>query len=1329
MVKTGKTKVLFALAVAVMIAAGVFAAGLFTPSAAITPEVPLYYTDYATYQDEQTAAEELLEQIGEEGAVLLKNNGALPFDSDVRYISMFGAASVDPCYGGGGSGAANFSSYQTKVTPQMALEDAGFKVNPRLVNFYENEYLPTHPKTATDNSEIKYAYQEPSAEDLEAVEDSYSLYGDAALIFKYGSGSEGTDKLRDEYDDGVEYTDEENAMDGITSPTDTHNLEFTPREIELVNYVADHFDTVILVLNTGNAYEMSWMQDNDDIDGILWVGNPGTSGFASLGKLLNGTVSPSGHLADIYPADFTQDPSWYNYGDNVGTTGVYQAYDKDGELVSGIPAGRVNADQGVPMVEYEEGIYYGYRWYETASVDGRFDEIAGSDVTLSEYMPETDVYGNETDDVYYNRYNGVVYPFGFGLSYADFSWTIDSYTVDSTSYEKTDEGSIAADSTVTINVTVTNDSDTYAGKDVVQVYYNPPYTSGEIEKAPVNLIQFGKTKTLKPGESQKLSLSFDVKDMASFDYDNRAESESGFCGYKLEAGDYAVSLNLDSHNVKDDCTITLNVGSDIEYDGSDEAHNWNAGYGETAEAIFSQDDIFNSKGLESATSTPIFNEVTRGEGFLLPEAPTIETSKVSDEVLGYIADYNTFTPLEDKTTEASELWYKEADDIPEGWMQGAGVADENGQYAILAPDMAGIDPTSTDTVESDNDAINGLTGAEAWEKFMNQLTFAELKAQMSCQAKATATIAMKAVSSADGPAQLKGTPVGTYWCCETLIGTTWNTELAYKQGVMVGNEGLFQNKLGWWGPGMNIHRSPFSGRNFEYYSQDGVHSGYMAAAVVGGATSKGLITYAKHFAVNDQESFREANDGVATWVSEQAMREIYFKPFELAVKLGGCNGLMTSYNRIGAVSADVNYRLMQTLCRGEWGFKGNFVGDANAINARYYDGGTTKHDNLAIRTGCVTLGGAQQLAGTWDATLRGGKGGIVFDPEDYMVDPNGTSHVPEGAEPVEDYSGYYAMRTIAQNFLYININTFALRNGIDTSVFATSDSAVSLDDAYAGVSYGSDVSVSLEEANASYLKYEVTSGSLPDGLTMSEDGTISGTPTEKGSSTFTVTMTADYFETATQSYTIDVVSPFTVTGSLDNVALGDSDFEAQIAFNNASDYVNVTYSIVSGSLPAGVSMATDGLIYGAPTEAGEFTFTVRMTGQISGNRPTSVTFTETYTMTVSGGEAADPIAIGENGNWYINGVDTGVKAAGDTPTVSIGEDGYWYINGEKTDTLAQGPQGAQGEKGETGAQGPQGEPGEGGCGGNIAGTVVITALALAGLAAVYFVFRRKSGNK
>lgn len=1158
-----------------------------------------YYPDYATFAAEQVAGQELNTEIVQEGAVLLKNqDNALPLSSSERDVTLFGAASVSPCYGGGGSGSAAVSSYQTQITPQMGMERAGFRVNQRVLNFYANEYLPNQVLD-TSNSEIHYAYSEPSAADLAVCEESYALYGDAAVVMIYGVGSEGTDRLRNQYNDGTKYDPAHDEKDGHTSPGHAHALELTDSEIDLINYVTERFDKVIVVLNTSNVIECGWLEDNDKVDGILWIGNPGVSGFEAMGGILSGQVNPSGRTADVYPADLTKDPTWYNFGDNSQQAdgAVYQAHDANGNKLAGLVAGRASSDEGIPFVEYEENVYYGYFWYETLAADNGFAPVS------------------DGSDPYYNRTNGVVYPFGYGLSYTTFRQEIVNTAA---------TGTLDADSVVTVQVRVHN-TGSVAGKEVVQLYNTAPYYNGSIEKPAVKLVAFGKTGLLQPGESEIVTLTVEAKELASFDWNDK--NGNGFAGYELEAGTYTLSVRTDSHTVIANGTITRTVagtGDDrhtgILYDGSTDALSYNGAGLANAEAIFSQDDIYYSASPVSANGNTIVDYVTRDAGLgglKQPAAPAVDTAKYAQETIDNIEKFNVFTPDMDlnSTDEDYSVW--QVDAIPEGWTQGTGTADANGRYAITLKDLLGVEITD-----------------QKWEDFMNQLTLDEMISFMSCNPGASETIGLPRIVSQDGPAQLKGgSSAGTFWCCETMIATAWNTDLAYQQGIMVANEGMLKGVDGWYGNAMNIHRSAFGGRNFEYYSQDPIHNAYIAAAVTRGATDKGLVTYIKHFAVNDLETCRESNDGIVVWCTEQAMREIYFKPFEYAIKYGNSNGVMTSYNRIGAVSADANYRLMNTLAREEWGFTGNFVSDANAVNARASreaDGtyASQKYQDLVIRAGCVSLSGVRttDLNGiSWDASKRDGKGSVVY-----------------GDSQVEVINEYYAIRTIAQRFLYTELNdSFCFHNGIDTGAFTGSEIQK-----YTNQNVNESIAVSAAALNASCVSYAVTDGSLPAGLRLTADGTITGAAAEEGSFRFTVAATADYWIASEQQFTLNISSPFSIgDNALDSLKVG-SEVDTQVDFALTGEYDTVEFS--AEGLPEGLSLAADGTLYGTPAAEGEYSFTILVNAtKGEGRQQQRGTFTKTYAVSVAGEPAlaaAVPAPAADGGSSVSYGPVVGVSA-------------------------------------------------------------------------------------
>ena len=1203
-----------------------------------------YQADFATYEEEQAAAAELNIEIAGEGAVLLKNNGVLPF-FDVRNVTLLGYGSYNIVTGGGGSGSG--SGVANTLVESMTA--AGYILNGAAASAYEN------------------AGSELSAAQLDKLESSYGVFGDAAVITISRTGSEGGDLER-------------SNVEGHADATE-HYLELNDAEKLLLDHAKANFDKVVVLINSSNAMELGPLAVDDGIDAVLWIGHTGNSGIMAVGKMLSGEVNPSGRLIDEYAADFKLDPTWYNFGDNSQTGGDNYIKDSNGNYYYQTFSGTTTNSDRYAALDYSEGIYVGYKYYETVYAD----LIDGNDTTAADawydaWKADCSINGGTEG-------TGVVYPFGYGLSYTSFDWQIDSATADN-----------AADGTVDFTVTVTNVGDV-AGKDVVQLYYTAPYTQGGIEKAAVNLGTFVKTDLLRPGQSQTIDISIDVRDMASFDYNDA--NNNGFTGYEVEAGSYSVSLRPNVHERKtnEDGTVL----ADLTFRLSGFTYATDETTGNEITAVFSQDNEFNTTwGMDEEIM------MTREGGLKIPTRSAQHV--YTQEEYERIDAYNTYSP-EDDATSGIQDWVVTDEQIPSTWTQAASETDTaNGRNAdgtteIQLIEMAGVEYTRYYAPE---DYAATTEGDKAWEEFMNQLTYAEMVSLVSQGNDNNTTTGglygLPTIYNNDGPAQLKNRESlngigddGTFWCSEALIASTWNTELAYQQGVMVGNESLFIHVTGWWGPGFDTRRSPFGGRNFEYYSSDGVHGGMIGAAVIRGASSKGCITYMKHFALNDQETDRNTNRGVATWATEQAIREIYLKPFEMAVKEGNTMGMMTGFNRIGAISCAGNYALLNDITRGEWGFKGIYVTDL------YLD--CRVPGNVCVRAGNDTplwVGFANygNISGEWDASARDGKGNVSYTTE------AGTSAISS--------TQYWAVRTAAQRILYTLVNSNGMRNGYDLDSFTGDDTLT----VAAGVQLNESLSAQL---GADYENYTLVGGSLPDGINLSKDGTLSGKSQVSGVYNFEVEVRCDNWIAQTAAFTLTVTSSIQTEGSF-AVGAGeeveivfDSDtFRVGGASSNNGTYTDISYALAEGALPAGL-VFDDGVIYGTPTETGTFTFTVRLDGAYTytgawGNQATGTdSVYETYTLTI-GGEDGKTIA-----DAYINA---------DGELVLEYTDGTSQTLGDVT--------GADGQDGQDGADGADGANGADGASVSVGGiygwSIALTVVCAALVVAVIVLFVRKRSN-
>lgn len=803
----------------------------------------VYPTQKATNKAEAFAnAQEVNLKLAEEGFVLLKNeNAALPMNKGAR-ISVFSKNSVNLSYGGSGSGGFDTSNNKNLYE---SLNDAGFVTNPTLKRFYESSQSgPVRTANSSDldngdNQKIATA-ETPQSKYTDAVKNSYADYSDAALVVITRIGGEGFDLPRYQGD-----------SEGAVSP-DSHYLELDQNEIDLLTAVTDGtFKRVVVVFNTPSSFEATFLKDSayaafaDKIDAAVWIGFTGSNGITALGEILNGDVNPSGRLVDTWAADFTKNPSFVNFGTGClpDTTDKY-----DGGMYY--------------SVDYEEGIYVGYRYYETRG------ETDGED--------------------WYNA--NVVYPFGYGLSYTTFDWTVGDASA----------SEIELGTTITVPVTVKN-TGSVAGKEVVQLYASAPYTLGGIEKAHKVLVGFAKTKLLQPGESETVTVSFDPYSAASYDY--RDANSNGFSGYELGAGEYTLYVSRNAH--ESEKAIALNLAADVQI------------------------------GTDPTTDSEVVNRYTDSEDFLdsdwqldamlsradwegtWPTPQTAQQHAGTDRLYEEIRSEEHNNPTDFDSEEYP--WFGEEPTL------------------ILRDLLPSAEAEGYEPVVSYDD--------ERWEELMMGCDEEEMIALINNGAYHTLameSVGLPATIHGDGPSgftcfmskeQVNGT---CQYVSEPVMASTWNINLMNELGEAIGEEGTIGDKAtgqpysSIYAPGVNIHRSPFGGRCSEYFSEDPFISGMMGAAEVQGIQSRGVLPTVKHFVANEQETHRSIG-GDLSWLSEQALREIYLKPFEYTVKLGETRGIMTSFNRIGTRWTGGDYRLLTEILRNEWGFNGLVICDFNTI--------------------------------------------------------------------------------------------------------------------------------------------------------------------------------------------------------------------------------------------------------------------------------------------------------------------------------------------------------------------------------------------------------------
>ena len=765
-------------------------------------------------------AKTLGEEISSEGIVLLKNDSALPLEKGSK-INLFGWSSTNPLYGGTGSGGLN-DSFPT-VSLIEGVKNAGFEVNDELVKFY-TDFRQTRPTVGMWGQD--WTIPEPAIEQYKEANifENARKYSDKAIVVIARSGGEGADlprsldpSVEDTFVDGgtfgskgIRYSDQQDDLDA-----DKSYLELSNREIAMLNEVNRNFRNIIVIINASNPMELGFVNEYENISGVIWCPGAGQTGFNALGKILDGEINPSGKTSDIFVYDLKSTPSYNNFGNfNYTNMDEFSVEDR-GESYK--PS----------FVNYAEGIYVGYRFYETAAKEGAI-----------------------------NYAGHVLYPFGYGLSYTVFTKEMGEI--------------VANDGKISIDVLVTN-TGYVAGKEVVQLYYNPPYRNGGIEKASTNLVGFGKTKLLQPGESETIKITFAVEDMASFD-------EKIKKAYVLEAGVYEISLQEDSHNILD--TRTFPITDDIVYGDTNKRNSDNSVATNRLDdmrgdfTVLSRKDQF--ANLSEALKAP--------ENFTLAE----------DKKAAFLNNSNY----------DGKNFNIESDEMP----------TTNANNNIKLADLRGLDYDD-----------------EAWDSLLDKMSFddmSKLVALGGYQTTALGRIGKVQTVDCDGPSSINNnfTKKGSIGFPATImLANTFNTEPAHAFGDSIGKMADEMEVSGWYAPAMNTHRSAFAGRNFEYYSEDPLLAGKIASEAVKGAKEHGVYAYIKHFALNDQETNR--NYQLMTWADEQTVREIYLRPFEICVKEGNAEAVMSAFNHYGITPASASNEVLNQILRDEWGFRGMVLTD------------------------------------------------------------------------------------------------------------------------------------------------------------------------------------------------------------------------------------------------------------------------------------------------------------------------------------------------------------------------------------------------------------------
>lgn len=810
----------------------------------------------------------LADQIQAEGTVLLKNDQAiLPLKQDQKKVNVFGWSGTEWLSGGSGSGTVR----EQKTDLLQALKEYGISYNTELTDMYKDFHGKRPYETLHALNSESYRLYEPSLNDKDYYSDKLlenaKEYSDTAFFVIGRLVGESSDSPRKQYK-VMKKADEEKNVKVVEDPQRSY-LELSTEEEELLAYLGKNYKNVIVIVNSGTAMSLGKLETIPGVDAAVLVGNTGTDAATAIPKMLYGEISPSGKTTDTYAYDLKTNASYANSGaDGVGKyTDAKGLYPNDGKTINSNTGRKDTLYDQISYLDYAEGIYVGYRWYETADAEG---------------------FWNQIDNQYGKGYEGIVqYPFGYGMSYTTFDWNVLDISTDQ-------QEKISPDGKITAKVKVTN-TGKFPGKEVVQMYYTPPYIKGEIEKSAVNLAAFVKTKELAPGESQVVELSYDIRDMAS--YDDKDKNKNQFKGYELDPGNYVVKIMKNSHEIANgkNAEKTFTLTESIQYPKDETS-------GKEIKNLFTDGKSTDGVDLDGEDSNANITYLTRADFPRTFPKENVKERPMTDNIKGK----NLYTKKE------AENWNKEkADKVTFGKKNGLKVYDKD-QVTELGLQLG-----------KDYDD-------HKWDDVLNQMTKEEMENLVLhgyVHTEAVPSIGKPTRVDLDGPSQVNSYnfgAAGTGFSNGTVIAQTWNKDLLNEMGMQVSKEANAIGVSGWYAPGVNIHRSPMGGRNYEYYSEDALLSGSLASEVIKGAKNGGTYTYLKHLALYEQDTNR---DSMHTWVSEQALREIYLKPFKYAIDHGGATGMMSAYNRIGAVWAGGSQALLQDLIRDEWGFKGTVITD------------------------------------------------------------------------------------------------------------------------------------------------------------------------------------------------------------------------------------------------------------------------------------------------------------------------------------------------------------------------------------------------------------------
>ena len=870
-----------------------------------------------------TAARNLAKDIQRESVTMLQNaDGTLPLKSDK--VNVFGWASTNPVYGGTGSGSMSADNPTTSLLD--GISSAGLKTNKELSDFY-TKYRADRPKVEMFAQD--WTLPEPTADKYTSkLMDDAKQFSDTAVVVIGRVGGEGADLPKDMKAKDITYHDNDKANPDFKQGQSF--LELSKPESDMIAKVTSSFDKVVLVYNGANTFNLNFVGQYPQIKSVLWCPPPGQAGFTALGEVLKGKVNPSGKTSDTFVRDLTKTPTYNNFG-----SFTYTNMDDHKATFTGFTG---KPETSTPtFVDYNEGIYVGYRFWETAAKEGliNYDQM-------------------------------VQYPFGYGLSYTTFSQKM---------------GPIHhADGKISFDVTVTN-TGAKAGRDTVQTYFEPPYTNGGIEKASANLVSFKKTNILDPGKSQTIPVSFKDEDMASYDADHAK-------AYVLDQGDYGISIRSDSHRpIQSD---TVNIAQTITYDKNNPR---------------SVDKVAATNRFDDAKGTVTYLSRANHFANYQDAVAAPKSTELPEEAKAHFYNNSNYDP---------KKFDNDSDKMP---TTGA----KNNVRLYQLRDKKYDDPM--------------------WDKLLDQLNVKDMDSLIAMSGYGTQAvkgIGKIELTDADGPAALNNnfTKVGSLgFPSSTSLACTWNPGLATRYGEMIGTMAHDMDVSGWYAPAFNIHRSAFSGRNFEYFSEDPQINAVMGSNEVAAARSKGVYSFMKHFAMNDQETNR--TNMLATWANEQTIREIYLKPFQAAVVKGGAQAAMSSFNYIGTTYVAAYAPLMQDVLRGEWGFRGMVLTDYFGVYGYQNADQLIRNGNDAMLATTEVTNHVKDKSATSVKAMRQASHNILYTVVHGYKYANGD---PKVQTPAWQIALYVALVVLALIFLALEYLAFrrfkARRSAVDVGTLS-----------------------------------------------------------------------------------------------------------------------------------------------------------------------------------------------------------------------------------------------------------------------------------------------------